>query len=599
MMTVTEHEKKIIVGGSFLIETHDLASVFTPEQFSEEDHMLAETARSFVEGEILPNIKKLEEGRNEDMVAILKKAGELGLLSIEVPEAYGGMALSKTTSMLIIENLVRLAGFAVSHGAHTGIGTMPITYFGNEAQKAKYLPKLASGEWLAAYALTETSSGSDALNARTKAVLSEDGNHYILNGSKMWITNAGFADVFVVFAKIDGKDFTAFIVERDFEGLSVGAEEKKLGIKASSTRMLNLEDVKVPVENLLGVRGEGHKIAFNILNIGRFKLGGACVGGSKIGLQVCVDYSKERRAFGKSISEFGLIQEKLAEMAIKTFAQESMVYRTAGLIDHILEGVHFGEEGAEEAILRGVREYAIECAMNKVFCSEAMDWIADQAVQIFGGYGYSQEYEVERFYRDSRINRIFEGTNEINRMLIVDMLLKKAMNGELPLLAKAQSLMGELMGMPSFDAEQDMSLLANEKKVVENAKKISLFLSAAGVQKYMEKLSEQQELLAKAADLLTETFAMETMLLRTMKKIEAEGEEAAGFMIKATKVYIHEAMERMGVLARLGLGAMEEGDTLLTMMAALRRLVKQAPLNTIALRREIAQEVLAIGGYPL
>lgn len=599
MMTVADNEKHIKVGGSFLIESHELNAVFTPESFTDEDKMMAETARSFIDGEIMPNVKKLEEGHNQDMVEALKKAGELGLLSTEVPETYGGMALSKTTSMLIIENLVRLAGFAVSHGAHTGIGTMPITYFGTNAQKEKYLPKLASGEWLAAYALTETSSGSDALNARTKAVLNDDQTHYVLNGSKMWITNAGFADVFIVFAKIDGKDFSAFIVERDFDGLSVGAEEKKLGIKASSTRMLNLEDVKVPVENLLGKAGEGHKIAFNILNIGRFKLGGACVGGSKIGLEICAKYAKERRAFGKSISEFGLIQEKLAEIAIKTFAQESVVYRTAGLIDQILEGVQFGDEGAETTILRGIREYAIECAMAKVFCSEAMDWIADQAVQIHGGYGYSQDYEVERFYRDSRINRIFEGTNEINRMLIVDMLLKKAMKGELPLLAKAQSLMGELMGMPSFNQDQDFSLLATEKKLVENAKKISLFLSAAGVQKYMDKLAEQQELLAKAADLLTETFAMESILLRTLKKVEAEGEEHAEFMIKATKVYVHDAMERIGVIARSGLGALEEGDTLQTMMAALRRLCKQPPLNTVVLRREIAEQVLNLERYPL
>ena len=598
-MTVSEQEKRIVAGGSFLIETHALDEVFTPEQFTEEDRMLAETARSFVLGEIVPNIKKLEEGHNEDMVAMLKKAGELGLLSIEVPEAYGGMALSKTTSMLIIENLVQLAGFAVSHGAHTGIGTMPITYFGNEVQKAKYLPKLATGEWLAAYALTETSSGSDAMNARTKAVLSEDGKHYILNGSKMWITNAGFADVFIVFAKIDGEDFSAFIVERGFEGLSVGAEEKKMGIKASSTRLVNLEDVKVPVENLLGERGEGHKIAFNILNIGRFKLGGACVGGSKLGLAVCTKYAQERRAFGKSISDFGLIQEKLAEMAIKTFAQESMVYRTAGLIDQIIGGVEFGEPGAEETILRGIREYAIECAMSKVYCSEAMDWVADQAVQIFGGYGYSREYEVERFYRDSRINRIFEGTNEINRMLTVDMLLKRAMKGELPLLAEAQKLMIELMGMPSFGGEEDFDLFSNERKVVANAKKIALFLASAGVQKYMDQLADQQELLAKAADLLTETFVMETVLLRTMKQVEAVGEEGAAFMIKAARVHIYDALERMGVIARSGLGALEEGDALLTMMAALRRLVKQAPLNTVALRREIAAEVLQAGGYPL
>ncbi len=599
-MTVAEQKKKkLVVGGSFLTEAHDLAHVFTPEDFTEDDHDLASTVEDFVDGEIVPKIKKLEEGRNEDMVEVLKKAGELGFLSAEVPENYGGMDLAKTTSTLVGEKLIKHAGFMVSLGAHTGIGTMPITYFGNKEQREKYLPRLATGEILAAYALTETSSGSDAMNARTKAVLTEDGKHYVLNGNKMWITNAGFADIFVVFAKIDGKEFSAFIVERSFPGVSVAAEEKKMGIKASSTRMLNLDDVKVPVENLLGKPGDGAKIAFNILNIGRFKLGGAAVGGCKQALEFSAKYAVDRQAFGKSITEFGVIKHKLGEMAIRTFATESMVYRTAGLIHEALEDIDFMEEGAAEKILNGIREYAIECAIAKVAGTEALDYSADEAVQIHGGYGYSAEYDVERLYRDSRINRIFEGTNEINRLLTVDMMIKKAMKGQLPLMEKVQALMGELMGMPSFDFDQDMSLLAEEKKIVENAKKICMFIAGAGFQKFMQKIEHEQELLAMAADLFIEAYVMESTLLRTLKKAEKDGEEAADMMIKMTRAFIHDAIERVAPIAKTALAAIEEGDTLMTMNAALRRLLKHPAVNTVAIRREVAALVIEKGGYPV
>ncbi|CAM2065543.1 Acyl-CoA dehydrogenase family protein [Sulfidibacter corallicola] len=600
-MTVAEKEKKksLIVGGSFLTEAHPLAEIFTPEDLTEDDHDLADTVADFVEGEVVPNIKKLEEGRNEDMVAMLKKAGELGFLAAEVPEAYGGMDLKKTTATFVGEKLIKHAGFMVSLGAHTGIGTMPITYFGNEEQRTKYLPRLASGEILAAYALTETSSGSDAMNARTKAVLSEDGQHYVLNGNKMWITNAGFADLFIVFAKINGEQFSAFIVESAWEGVSVAAEEKKMGIKASSTRMLNLDDVKVPVGNLLGQPGDGAKIAFNILNIGRFKLGGAAVGGCKQALECSTKYAIDRKAFEKSITEFGVIKHKLGEMAIRTFATESMVYRSAGYISAALEDIDFNEQGAAERILKSIREYAIECAMAKVAGSEALDYVADEAVQIHGGYGYSAEYEVERIYRDSRINRIFEGTNEINRLLTVDMLIKKAMKGELPLMEKVQALMGELMGMPSFDFDQDMSLLADEKKVVENAKKIGMFIAGAGFQKFMEKIEHEQELLAMAADIFTETYVMESALQRTLKKAEKDGEEAAELMIKMTKAFIHDSIERIGPIAKTALAAIEEGDALMTMNAALRRLLKHQPVNTVAIRRDVAAAVINKGGYPL
>ena len=595
----TQEKKNIKAGGSFLVEIHELDAIFTPEEFEEEHLDLARSIEEFMDGEVMPKAKELEMGRNEDMVAMLKKAGELGFLSAEVPEAYGGLDLKKTTSLLLSEKAVRLGGFAVTLGAHCGIGTMPITYFGNKEQKEKYLPKLATGELLAAYALTETSSGSDAMNARTKAVLNEAGTHYVLNGSKMWITNAGFADIFIVFAKIDGEDFTAFIVEGKSAGFSLGAEEKKMGIKCSSTRLITLEDVQVPVENLLGKRGEGHKIAFNILNIGRFKLGGGSLGASKVALELATKYAIDRKAFGKSISEFGLMQHKMAEMAIQCFAQESMVYRTAGYIDSILTGVEWGSEGAEEKILKGVQEYAVECAMAKIFCSESQQYVVDEAVQIHGGYGFSQEYEVERLYRDSRINRIFEGTNEINRLLSVDMLLKRAMKGELPLLEKVQSLMGELMGMPSFDFEQDTSFLAEEKKLAENAKKVALFIAGVGVQKYMEKLQDQQELLGMASDLLTHAYVIESLVLRTLKQAERGGEESAELMAKMTQVYVHDAMDKVGAIGKTALAAMETGDNLMTMNAAMRRLVKHAPVNTVALRREVAAKVLEKQAYPL
>lgn len=595
---MTEQERKeFLAGGSFLTSEHRAKDVFTPEEFTDEHRMMADSVDQFAEGVVLPLTDKLEKTDNETIVDCMKQAGELGLLCAEVPQSYGGMEVSKAVSCLMAERLAKTGGFVVSIGAHTGIGTMPITYFGTQEQKAKYLPKLASGELLAAYALTETSSGSDALNARTKAVLSEDGQHWVLNGNKMWITNAGFADIFIVFAKIDGKEFSAFIVERGYAGVSVGAEERKLGIKSSSTRMLILEDVHVPVENLLGERGKGHKIAFNILNIGRFKLGAGTTGGAKETLAIATQYAKDRKAFGQSIAEFGMIQHKLGEMAIRTFASESMLYRTAGLIDRILEGVKFSDEGGEERILKGIEEYAIECAMVKVFSSEVLDYVADEAVQVLGGYGYSKEYPVERIYRDSRINRIFEGTNEINRMLIIDMLIKRAMKGEIPLLEQAQALMGELMGPPSFDFDEDFEVLSQEAKMIANAKKVFMFVAGAGFQKYLDKLANQQELLGLAADVLTETFTMESMLIRTRKEIARHGEEAAADMVLATQVYCHDGMERIQTWARTGLAAIEEGDVLMTMMAAVRRLLKHPNINTIHMRRQIAKKVIDKGGY--
>jgi alkylation response protein AidB-like acyl-CoA dehydrogenase len=596
---MTNEEKKIIrSGGSFLVEQHPFAEMFTPEDLTEEDLLMADSVSEFVEGEVMPAIPEMEKGNHQLTVDILKKAGELGFLAAEIPEKYDGLELSKATTCLIAERLAKTGGFIVTYGSHIGIGTMPITYFGTEEQKAKYLPPLSTGEIIAAYALTERSSGSDALNARTKAVLSEDGKYYILNGEKMWITNAGFADMFIVFAKIDGEKFSAFIIEKDFEGVSVGLEEKKMGIKSSSTRSIILEDAKIPVENLLGTAGKGHKIAFNILNIGRFKLGAGVIGAAKYGIQLASKYASERKAFGRSISEFGMTRGKLGEMAIRTFAGESMNYRIAGLIDTILEEVSWDNPDAGTMILKGIEEYAIECAMSKVFCSEVLDYVADEALQIHGGFGYSQEYEVERMYRDSRINRVFEGTNEINRMLIIDMLLKRSMKGKIPLMEKTQGLMSELMGMPSFNMDEDMSILANEKKVIDNAKKLCMFVAGVGFQKFLDKLANEQELLAMASDMLTATFVMESMYLRTLKKIESDGEEAADLMIKATKVFVYDAMEQIATLAKTGLGIIEDGDTLLTMLAAARRLSKHDPVNVVAYRREISDAVLKNEDYP-
>lgn len=590
--------KKSVTGGSFLIESHDLDALFTPEEFSAEDHMMADAIDQFVDGEVLPQVKQLQQGHNEDMVALLKQAGELGLLGAEVPELYGGMQISKRLASLISEKTSKEAGFAVSAGAHTGIGTMPITYFGNAAQKEKYLPRLATGEILAAYALTETSSGSDAMNARTRATLSADGQYYILNGAKMWITNAGFADIFIVFAKIEGEAFSAFIVERQWEGFSVGAEEKKMGIKSSSTRLITLDDVKVPVENLLGKPGDGSKIAFNILNIGRFKLGGASIGGSKLGLNLSTRYAVDRRAFGTSISNFGLIKHKLGEMATLTFAQESLVYRTAGYIDQILADVRFGEEDAEKKILKGIREYAIECCLVKFFCTEALDRIADEAVQIHGGYGYSQDYDVERIYRDARINRIFEGTNEINRLLSIDMLLKKAMKGELPLMAKVTELMATVVTGADPGVAAGEGPLAEERRLVENAKRIVLFIAGLGFQKYMQALDKEQELLASAADVLAEVYAAESMIMRTLKQAQA-GSPNLDLMTSMTRLYTHDAMNRIHLAGMNALAALADGVMLQQYLSILARLVRQEPMNTIAMRRHIADAVIGHGGYPL
>lgn len=590
---IKEEKKGFFKGGSFLIEDRLPAEIFTPEDFTEEQKMIAQTTQDFIQGEVAPRIPDIEAKNNDLMVELLRKAGTLGLLSGDIPEKYEGLGLDKVCSMLVAEKLARSGSFAVSHGGHTGIGTWPIIYFGTEAQKKHFLPKLATGELLAAYALTEPHSGSDALAAKTRAVLSEDGKHYILNGTKMWITNAGFADVFIVFAKVDGDKFSCFIVEKSFPGVSTGREEHKMGIRGSSTRTVELNDALIPVENLLGDIGKGHLIAFNVLNMGRFKLGAAAVGAAKLALKESIAYASERHQFNRPIASFGAIKHKLAEMAIRCYAVESAIYRTAGLIDCALEGVDADDT---QRIMKGIEEYAVECSAMKVYGSEMLGFVVDEMVQIFGGYGYSEEYPAERAYRDARINRIFEGTNEINRLLIPGMLIKRGMKGELPLFAAAQRLMEELLSFPSMDEDED-TVLAEETKLVRNAKKVALMIAGSAAQKYRDKLTDEQELLMGAADIIMEIYAMESMLLRTLKFIDNNGEEKADLRIEATRTFVSDTMDRIEITARPLLAAMVEGDMLRTQLAALKRFTKHNPYNTIQARQRIADAVTQVGRY--
>lgn len=589
---------KRVKGGSFLLEERQAQDIFTPEDFSDEHRQIAKTTSDFVTNEVLPAAAEIEAKNFEVTRNLLRKTGALGLMGADVPEQYGGLEMDKVTSAVIAESISKLGSFSVAFSAHVGIGTLPIVWYGTADQKQKYLPKLATGEWIAAYALSESSSGSDALNCRTRAVLSADGKHWILNGEKMWISNSGFADLFTIFAKIDGEKFSAFLVERGTQGLSVGAEEHKLGIRGSSTCPLILSDCSVPVENLLGEAGKGHHIAFNILNIGRFKLGAACVGGAKHSLQSAVAYAKERKAFGKSISEFGLIQEKLAECATGIFAGESLTYRTIGMIDAALADVDTQAEGASKEIQKRIEEYAVECSILKVWGSEMLDMVVDHAVQIFAGYGYVEEYPAERAYRDSRINRIFEGTNEINRLIITGFLMKRAMAGQLPLLPAIKQLMDEVMSGPAA-AEEREGPLAVEHHLLANARKLTLFAAGVASQKYMQGLADQQEVMAALADCIMEVYAMESCLLRTEKLIGGKGETAAKQAIAMTRYYAAKAMHTVEFSARKVVAAAAEGDMLRTQMAILRRLGKYEPADTISLGRQIARTVIAAGRYTL
>jgi alkylation response protein AidB-like acyl-CoA dehydrogenase len=583
-LSPTKHQ-----GGSFLLAPSEPGEIFSPEDFTQEHHAIARTTEEFWNKEVAPNVDAIQHQEPGLAISILRKSAQLGLTAVILPEKFGGMEMDLTSMMIVAEGVSKDGSYSGWHGAHTGIGTLPLLMFGNDEQKQRYLPKLASAEMVAAYCLSEPQAGSDALAARTRADLTPDGKHYVLNGQKMWITNGGGADLYTIFAKVGGEKFTAFLVERSYPGVQPGAEEKKMGIKGSSTTAIYLDNVYVPVENVLGEIGRGHIIAFNILNLGRLKLGPFAIGGSKEVLRVSLKYAKERKAFGKSIAEFGMIQHKLAEMAIRIYAGETTSYRVVGLIENEMEGFSWNNPNAAQVMLKSVEEYAAECSYIKIFASEMLDYVVDEGVQIHGGYGYHQDYAVERAYRDSRINRIFEGTNEINRLLATGMLLKRAQRGQLPLVEAVKKLQAEILGGPSLSANGD-----ENSKLVENAKKVSLFALGVAFQKYMTALEDQQEILASITDVAMNTFAMESVLLRTQKLAKLGKGEVAGEMCN---VFLREAMETVESAARNVLAASSEGDALRTNLAVLKRFTKFEPVNAIAARRKIAARLLAADRY--
>ena len=573
-------------GGSFLIEETASGDVFTPEDFSEEQKMIRDMTEQFVEAEVLPQVDKIEGKDWSVTVSLLRRCGELGLLGIEVPEKYGGENLDKVSSMIVSERFARVASFAVSYGGHSGIGTLPIVYFGKEEHKRNYLPLLCKAQRISAYALSEAGSGSDALAAKTNAVKSADGTNWVINGEKMWITNAAFADMFITFSQVDGKQFSCFIIEKDYPGVSTGAEEHKMGLRGSSTRPLILNNAKVPLGNVVGEIGKGHHVAFNILNIGRAKLGAGAVGGAKTALNDAIQYAKQRVAFGKPIASFGAIKQKLAEMAARIWVAEGMVYRTAGLMDDALKSVDVDDA---PRVLKAIEEYAIECSILKVFCSEVLDFAVDEAVQVYGGYGYSAEYPVERYYRDSRVNRIFEGTNEINRLLIPGMLLKRAATGQLPLNAAARAVVDDVMSV-SIPTESS-GIFGAESAAVAQAKKALLFTAGSAIQKFGEAIRDQQEVLMYISNMVMEVFGMDTALQRLMKNPDAEPQA------HIVRVFINDAISRVEFAARQVLAATAEGDALRTQLAAIRRLFRWTPLNTIKARQRIADFVIDHGRY--
>jgi len=597
-MATTAIPKNKISGGSFLLEERQPSEVFTPEDFTEQHQLIGQTTEEFAVNEILPNVEKIEHKEFQVTRDLLRKAGDLGLSGAEIPEAYGGLEMDKVTAAVIADHIAKYAGFATTWGGHSGIGTLPIVYFGTEEQKRKYLPRLGAGEIVGAYALSESTSGSDAMNCRARAELSKDGKHYILNGEKMWITNAGFADLFTVFAKVDGEKFSAFLVERDYPGFSVGAEEHKMGIRGSSTCPIILNDCKVPVENLLGEIGKGHVIAFNILNIGRFKLGAMCVGGARVSIENAIGYAKQRKAFSKVIADFGLVREKLANMATLIYVGESMVYRTVGMMDVALDEVDKSGADASKETRKAIEEYAVECSIIKVWGSEMIDYVVDETMQIYAGYGFVEEYPAERAYRDARINRIFEGTNEINRLIITGFLLKRAMSGQLPLMPAIKKLMDEVLSGPTMGEDLEGPLAA-ERKLVAQAKKLALFAAGSATQKYMQEIQDQQEVMGAIADMTIETYAMESSVLRAQKLVESKGEEGATLALAMTRVYLTQAMEKTEAAAKKVIAAVAEGDMLRTQLAILRRLAKYEPFNTIELRQQIAQRVIEVGKYTL
>ncbi len=582
-------------GGSFLVESRTPDEIFTPEDLSEEQRQIAATAERFAHEEILPRVAAIEAKEPGAMPTILRKAAELGFTAVDVPEEYGGLGMDKVSSTLITDHISVLASFSTAFGAHIGIATLPLVWYGTEEQKQRYLPKLASCEWIGAYGLSEASSGSDAMNIRTRATLTADGSHYILNGEKQWLTNGGTAGLYTVFAKIDGEKFSAFLIERGTPGLTVGAEEHKLGIRGSSTCPLVLQDCKIPKENLLGEAGKGHHIAFNVLNVGRFKLGVACVGGARHALAAMIRYAKDRHAFGKSIAEFGLIQRKISSAAAQLYAAESMVYRTAGLIDAKLSGV-----GAAQAVdvPRSIEEYAVECSILKVYCSEMLTLVADEQIATMGGYGYVEEYPAERTYRDARINRIFEGTNEINRLIITGWMMKRAMSGKLPLLGAIKRVMDEVTEPPAFGGDAGAGeALAREAAVLAAVKKMALFAAGVASQRFMTALEERQEIMADLADMISQVYALESALLRAQKIVRG-GRSSAEVAAAMTGLLAEETMALAERAARRVLAACGEGDVLQTQLAILRRLARSSPADAVALSRAVARQCIELERYP-
>jgi alkylation response protein AidB-like acyl-CoA dehydrogenase len=592
-----EVTNKLVKGGEFIIKETDAQDVFTPADFSEEQNMMHQTALDFVEKEVQPLLERLDNHEEGLMRGLMEKAGQLGLFGVSIPEQYGGLDMDFTTSLRVTEGVGGGHSFPVAFAAHTGIAMLPILYFGNEEQKAKYLPGLTSGELMGAYCLTEPGSGSDALGAKTKAIPTEDGEHYVLNGQKMWITNGGFADVFIVFAQVDGDKFTGFIVERNTPGLSLGNEEHKMGIKGSSTRQVFLSDVKVPKSAVLGEIGKGHLIAFNILNIGRIKLAAACLGATKMASTLSIKYANERVQFKLPIAKFGAIKHKLAQQAVRIYAVESAIYRAGMDIARMEQELLAKGQSHNEALLGAAREFAVECAILKVEGSEVLDYVVDEGVQVYGGYGFSADYPMDRAYRDSRINRIFEGTNEINRMLAVDMILKKAMKGELDLMGPAQAVQQELMAIPDFNLEEETGLFAAEKKTIQKLKKAILMVAGTAVQKYMNSLAKEQEVLMNIADMAIKVYTAESTLLRVEKEAAAKGEEALATQIDIARVYLADTVDQVNKFGKDAIASMTEGDEQRLLAMGLKRFTKADLYNAKEARRRIADVLIAANEY--
>lgn len=599
MATTTEKKASAIKGGEFLIRDTKAHEIFIPEEFNEEQRMIQQQCKDFLQKEIFNRLDEIDSMKDPKLMpTLLDKAGELGLLGTSVPTEYGGFGMDFNTTMLVAEVIGAGHSIAVALSAHTGIGTLPIVYYGNDEQKKKYLPKLATGEYKAAYCLTEPDSGSDANSGKTKAVLTGDGKHYIINGQKMWITNGGFADIFIVFAKIDSdKNLTAFIVEKSFGGITMNEEEHKMGIKGSSTRQIFFNDCKVPVENLLSERENGFKIAVNILNVGRIKLGVAAIGGSKKTIALATNYAKERKQFGTSISNFGAIKHKIAEMTVKVFASESACYRAGQNIDDAYNALVAGGLDTSKAKLKSLEEFAIECAILKVHGSEVLDFVVDEGVQIYGGMGFSADGPMDRAYRDARINRIFEGTNEINRILTVDMLMKRAMKGSIDLMTSAMAVQKELMAIPDFGATEEEGVFAKEKKAIANLKKAGLMVAGAAVQKFMAKLSDEQEVLMNLADMLIEVYVAESTLLRVEKLISQRSEKACAVQKEIAMIYLHHAVEKAASCGRQAIAAFADGDEQKLMLMGLKRFTKIDPYNLKESRRKVADFVIEKGEY--